>query len=211
MRIRKAPAGAFVVICLLASAAGFGRSQLPQYKQSDKVLHFVTFFLLTLCFYWIVETNRRRVIHMTLFVCPLAMGVGSEIIQGILPNGREFDPYDILANAVGSIAALALCSWYHKRMLERKRRAKQYQVVPGEADDDLDVELGEGVGSGQETGVVRDNRSMSVEEELDNWDENAEDTWDPEEPNGGAEQDQAGKADAASSAAAEQSAKKRDD
>ncbi|EKG16920.1 VanZ-like protein [Macrophomina phaseolina MS6] len=208
MRIRKAPAGAFVVLCLLASAAGFGRSQLPQYKQSDKVLHFVTFFLLTLCFYWIIETNRRRVIHLTLFVCPLALGVGSEIIQGILPNDREFDPYDIIANAVGSLAALALCSWYHKRMLERKRRAKQYQVVPG---DDVDVELGENVNGadGQESGVVRE--GMSVEEELDNWDENAEDNWDPEEPNGGAETEQAGKADAAATAAAEQSAKKRDD
>ncbi|KAF4308672.1 VanZ-like protein [Botryosphaeria dothidea] len=207
MRIRKAPAGAFVVVCLLASAAGFGRSQLPQYKQSDKVLHFVTFFLITLCFYWIIETNRRRVIHLTLFVCPLAMGVGSEIIQGILPNDREFDPYDILANAVGSIAALLLCSWYHKRMLERKRRAKQYQVVPGE---DVDVELGENVNEeGQESGVVRE--GMTVEEELDNWDENAEDNWDPEEPNGGAETEQAGKTDSAAAAAAEQSAKKRDD
>lgn len=122
-------------------------------------------------------------------------------------NDREFDPYDILANAVGSIAALLLCSWYHKRMLERKRRAKQYQVVPGE---DVDVELGENVnGEGQESGVVRE--GMTVEEELDNWDENAEDNWDPEEPNGGAETEQAGKTDSAAAAAAEQSAKKRDD
>lgn len=122
-------------------------------------------------------------------------------------NDREFDPYDILANAVGSIAALLLCSWYHKRMLERKRRAKQYQVVPGE---DVDVELGENVNEeGQESGVVRE--GMTVEEELDNWDENAEDNWDPEEPNGGAETEQAGKTDSAAAAAAEQSAKKRDD
>ncbi|KAL1614987.1 hypothetical protein UCDDS831_g07953 [Diplodia seriata] len=212
MRIRKAPAGAFVVICLLASAAGFGRSQLPQYKQSDKVLHCVTFFLLTLCFYWIVETNRRRLIQMTLFICTLGLGIGSEIIQGLLPNDRNFDPFDILANIVGSVAAVLLSSWYHKRMLERKRRNKHYQAVPG---DDVDVELGENMrdggddgeaAGGQESGVVRD-PAMTVEEELDNWDENAEDDWAPEEPNGGAESAQAGKGDAA----AEQSAKKRDD
>ncbi|KAL1637243.1 hypothetical protein SLS58_009430 [Diplodia intermedia] len=212
MRIRKAPAGAFVVICLLASAAGFGRSQLPQYKQSDKVLHSVTFFLLTLCFYWIVETNRRRLIQMTLFICTLGLGIGSEIIQGLLPNDRNFDPFDILANIVGSVAAVLLSSWYHKRMLERKRRNKHYQAVPG---DDVDVELGENMrdggddgeaGGGQESGIVRD-PGMTVEEELDNWDENAEDDWAPEEPNGGAESAQAGKGDAA----AEQSAKKRDD
>ncbi|OMP88029.1 hypothetical protein BK809_0002786 [Diplodia seriata] len=149
---------------------------------------------------------------MTLFICTLGLGIGSEIIQGLLPNDRNFDPFDILANIVGSVAAVLLSSWYHKRMLERKRRNKHYQAVPG---DDVDVELGENMrdggddgeaGGGQESGVVRD-PAMTVEEELDNWDENAEDDWAPEEPNGGAESAQAGKGDAA----AEQSAKKRDD
>lgn len=87
---------------------------------------------------------------------------------------REFDYYDILANVLGSAAALALCNWYHKRMLERKRAARGYGAVPG--DDDLDVELGENT-DGQESGVVR----PTVEEELDRWDENAED-WDTTEP-----------------------------
>lgn len=87
---------------------------------------------------------------------------------------REFDYYDILANVLGSAAALALCNWYHKRMLERKRAARGYGAVPG--DDDLDVELGETT-DGQESGIVR----PTVEEELDRWDENAED-WDTTEP-----------------------------
>jgi hypothetical protein len=59
-------------------------------------------------------------------------------------------------------------------MLERKRAARGYGAVPG--DDDLDVELGENV-EGQESGVVR----PTVDEELERWDENAED-WDTTEP-----------------------------
>ncbi|KAF2087189.1 hypothetical protein K490DRAFT_73990 [Saccharata proteae CBS 121410] len=203
MRIRKGPAGAFAALCILAGFAGLGRQQLPQYKQSDKVLHSVTFFLLTLCFYWILETNRRRILHLTLFVCTFLLGVGSEIVQGLLPNDRIFDPWDILANTAGSLAAIALSSWYHKRMLERKRKNKTYNLVPGEADD-IDVELGEGVG-GQESGVIRESNGPgpTVEEELDNWDENAED-WDAEEPglDGG---DENGKGDVAGDA------RKRDD
>ena len=124
------------------------------------------------------------------------MGIGSEIIQGLLPvssrvkivvgqltdcwqNGRDFDPYDILANVAGSSAAIGLSSWYHKRMLERKRQTKQYATVPGD-DADLDVELGEGVGP-QETGVTHDAPNRTLEEEVDNWDENAED-WEDEDP-----------------------------
>jgi hypothetical protein len=45
----------------------------------------VTFFLLTLCFYWILETNKRRNLQLTLLVCPALLGFGSEVVQGLLP------------------------------------------------------------------------------------------------------------------------------
>ena len=142
---------------------------------------------------------------MTLLVCTAGLSIGSEIVQALLPNGRNFDPYDILANVVGSTLAILLSTWYHKRMLERRRKNKHYDIVPGDepAEDDeeeRDVELGEGVGRGlgeQETGTVPavngDGQAQagagaqskaSVTEELDNWDENAED-WDEEEPASG--------------------------
>jgi hypothetical protein len=57
-------------------------------------------------------------------------------------------------------------------MLERKRAARGYGAVAGEDHED-DVELGEGM----ETGVVR----ATVDEELEQWDEIAED-WDTTEP-----------------------------
>jgi hypothetical protein len=67
-------------------------------------------------------------------------------------------------------------------MLDRKR-ARKYNVVPGE---DEDVELGEGIPSAeddeQETGITGASRPQhTLEEEVDNWDENAED-WDEDEP-----------------------------
>lgn len=121
--------------------------------------------------------------------------------QALLPNGRDFDPFDILANVVGSTLALLLCSWYHKRMLERRRKNKHYDLAAGEEVDDeegagvvpgegeRDVELGEGVGlRDQETGVVpveangqasAGAKPTNVTEELDNWDENDED-WEEE-------------------------------
>lgn len=93
-----------------------------------------------------------------------------------MQNAREFDMYDIVANLIGSLAALGLCAWYHKRMLDRRRAAKSYHTVPGD-DLERDVELGEGVGE-QETGVTR---GRTVEEELENWDENEVD-WESTEP-----------------------------
>jgi len=182
------PAIAFTTTSLVAAYLGLAPTTLPTstIPQSDKVLHFLTFLLLTLFFYWIPETlNRRRTLQLTLLICTLALGVGSEVLQALLPNGREFDGWDIVANVMGSGIAVAGCGWYHRRMVERKRKAKGvgYTGVPGE-DPDVDVELGdvEGEGGGQESGVVgaRGEGEVGLEEEVDNWDENAED-WDEDE------------------------------
>lgn len=52
-------------------------------------------------------------------------------------------------------------------------------AVPG--DEEADLELGEGVGA-QESGITAVAPARSLEAELDNWDENAEDAWDEEGP-----------------------------
>lgn len=97
---------------------------------------------------------------------------------------------------VGSLAALGLATSYHKRSIERRRRAK-YSALTGEGIEDGldDLELGEGPGLGisrsadeQETGIVSidgpdagRHKSQSMEEELDNWDENQPDDWDADD------------------------------
>ncbi|KAF2851129.1 hypothetical protein T440DRAFT_467874 [Plenodomus tracheiphilus IPT5] len=186
MRIRKPFAAAFIGLILISAAAGFSPPDysIPTYKQSDKALHFVAFFLLTLSFYWILETSRRKVLQFTFTVCTLGLGVASEVVQGLLPIHRQFDYYDIVANVAGSLLALTACNWYHKRMLERKRAARGYAAVAG--DEERDIELGESVGD-QESGVLR----PTVDEELERWDENAEDweTTEPEPVNGKAKLD----------------------
>lgn len=146
--------------------------------------------------------------HITLLICTAGLGIGSEVVQGLLPNGRNFDPFDILANVVGSALALLMCSWYHRRMLERRRKNKHYDIVPGEddnsADQDIggerDVELGEGLGhslneqevgsvpadaNGQAGAEATQSKVTNVTEELDNWDENEED-WEDGPAGGGA-------------------------
>lgn len=81
-------------------------------------------------------------------------------------------------------------------MLERKRMNKHYDVVPGDElgdDPERDVELGEGIGA-QETGTIpasdaqagAESQKKTVTEELDGWDENAED-WDEGDANGSVE------------------------
>ncbi|KAJ5887938.1 hypothetical protein N7495_007979 [Penicillium taxi] len=189
MKIRYPFAGGFALLLVIAAYIGLlphsTDSNIPPGLQpNDKFLHLVTFFLLSVAFYWILDTTRRRTLHLTLLVCTLGLGIGSEIVQALLPNDRPFDLFDIVANVVGSLGAVGLCSWYHRRMLERRRK-NRFGVAEGTTDD---VELGVGIGSihddglsPQETGVT------SLEHEVDNWDENAVDNWDTDDGPGPSE------------------------
>lgn len=199
MRIRKSFAFAFALTLLLCALLGFSpptsaNASLPAH--SDKALHAVAFFLTTFSFYWILDTTRRRVLQLTFVTCTLGLGVGSEVVQGWLPIHRAFDPYDILANLLGSALALTACTWYHRRMLERRRSARGYAPVVGHDQDnnghlqgDEEAELGLGA---QELGVVR---PATVEDELERWEEGEE--WETAELDEGE-----GKAVAAATAAA---------
>lgn len=96
------------------------------------------------------------------------------------------------------------------RMLERKRLAKHYQTVPGDDDGEHDLELGEGVGP-QESGTVS-SASRTLEQEVDNWDENVADNWEDDEPTTGTEDGDGPKTPSASSAGdGEPASKKRAD
>ncbi len=132
---------------------GFKSVQISQVN--DKVLHFVTFFILTLTFYWILDTTRRRTLNFTLLLVTVGLGLGSEALQAILLKDHLFDPFDILANIAGSLLALGLCTMYHKRMLDRRRRAKGYGLVPQNGEDgDLEMasqELSIVEGGGEES------------------------------------------------------------
>ncbi|MCJ1424975.1 hypothetical protein MMC29_002863 [Sticta canariensis] len=147
----------FILLLLVAAYVGLTSVQIPQIN--DRVLHFLTFFLLTITFYWILDTTRRRTLNLTLLIVTFGLGLGSEIVQGLLPNDRIFDSLDIAANLIGSLTAVGLCTLYHKRMLDRRRRKKGYGVVTQQdAEGGEDLELGEGGGgsSGQENGVVEE-------------------------------------------------------
>lgn len=135
---------------------------------------------------------------MTLTICVLGLGIASEVVQGWIPNGRDFDVFDVAANLVGGGVGLGVSMWYHKRMLERKRR-RRYTAVPQEGvpQEDVDVELGEGglsrTEDGHEEGIITTTatttpaqQGISGEEDLDGWDNDVQ-SWDEEDVSEGQE------------------------
>jgi len=56
----------------------------PTSVVNDKIQHFLTFFFLTLIFYWVIDTTKRRVLNMTI-TFSLVIDIVSELLQSFLP------------------------------------------------------------------------------------------------------------------------------
>lgn len=144
MRIRKSILAGLSVSLLFSAYLGFADISIKH----DKFTHFITFFILTLMFYWLFETSSTRTIrNLTFFICTLAGGIGSEFVQGLLPY-RTFDAKDIICNVLGSFLALLISMFYHKKIIEQRRLNRYEQLrssIPPDNEDvdfDMDVENG---------------------------------------------------------------------
>jgi VanZ family protein len=128
----------FVVIGILAFL-GFNRnSTITPYLPSalnDKGLHFVGFSSLTFVVYWIWKRSIIKNSILTLTIM-LLLSVISEVVQGMLPIDRAFDPHDIVANILGSFTGWTVAmvlDYLRRRFLindYNRQRRDQEETVP---------------------------------------------------------------------------------
>ncbi len=74
-------------------------------KNSDKVEHFLAYFLLAAS---AVQIYRTRAALLWAGAGLVGLGIGIEFLQGALTDNRMADPMDALANSVGVIAGMAI-------------------------------------------------------------------------------------------------------
>lgn len=116
------PTVALMAILVIASVFARKPPAAPDIFQFDKIAHFFVFGLMgTLNFRClrIDFLDRRR--WLLAFAGVMAFGVLDEILQWLNPN-RTFDPFDWLADATGSILAIAAYrNWFWYRSVLESR------------------------------------------------------------------------------------------
>ena len=80
-----------------------GLSNYLNFENADKLVHGCMFFGLAFLFQFLKE---RSIIKLILI--PFLISFLIEILQGIMPFGRTFDWFDLLANSVGILLAVGL-------------------------------------------------------------------------------------------------------
>jgi len=103
---------ATIVVCLIPPP----QLDLPQ--NSDKVEHFLTYFLLASA---AVQIYRTRAALLWAGAGLVLLGVGIEFLQGALTTDRMADPMDALANSIGVLAGMAVVFTPLRDLLLRMR------------------------------------------------------------------------------------------
>ena len=104
-------------LCILLSL--MPAVDLPGPAHSDKLGHFLAYFVLTA---WAVWTFRSRRAHLLAALSLLALGVAMEFAQANLTKVRFGDVRDALANTLGVAVGLSLTFTPLQFLLERADR-----------------------------------------------------------------------------------------
>lgn len=103
--------GLLIVLCTITILSILPNDSIPTSNISDKVSHFIAYAVLAvgLGLSFPVMTALRLVVYCTLF------GIGIEIVQLVMGQGRTFSVLDILANFAGAaLGAIVIGSFYRR-------------------------------------------------------------------------------------------------
>jgi len=75
----------------------------------DKIVHFLSYFLLTLSWFFATQEIIKKAKHKVILLAGLiSYGIIIEALQGGMTTHRQADFYDILANSIGVFLAAIL-------------------------------------------------------------------------------------------------------
>ncbi len=98
----------FIAITSLVSLKGIKTVSLD-ISNFDKIVHFTSYFLLTLSWFFAMQTLlKNRKTKIILIVSLISYGIIIEALQGGMTTHRQADVLDILANSLGVLLATFL-------------------------------------------------------------------------------------------------------
>jgi VanZ family protein len=99
-------ASVLLVVAVIYGSLGTD-SSLPSPGEFDKLAHFGAYLFLAVWFTGLVPRAQYWKIVLAL----VGLGLAMEVLQQLMQRGRDGDPFDMAANALGVAAGLSLALW----------------------------------------------------------------------------------------------------
>lgn len=108
---------AITVVIAVLSLVKLGSKQPVSFKNSDKVAHFIAYFVLT--FFWLLASFKLKSIKKThvALLC-LLFGIIIEVLQSEMTSYRSCEYLDMVANLVGVLVGLLIFNYLFKKRKE---------------------------------------------------------------------------------------------
>lgn len=118
---------AAILFLTMAPSDKLGTSSLYQY---DRLGHFSMFFVWTFLFgLYLMAVKKFNVSLIAIFIAGTTFGISIEILQEVLPFGRNGNMYDAVADAIGSLTAVSLLFPFKKYFtVEKSETFKKKQI-----------------------------------------------------------------------------------
>lgn len=88
-------------IILVLSLINLNRLPFETFNQSDKLEHFIAYFVLMLVWLTALHQQKIKLNKLQLFVLLVLFGIIIEVLQSVLTDYRTLDVFDVLANTIG--------------------------------------------------------------------------------------------------------------
>lgn len=108
----------YAILLLVLSLASIGGFQTLGSSFDDKINHFGAYCLLTLFIFNYFKTLDLKRGLLYAFLVASTYGVLMEVFQKYFTQERQFDVYDMIANAFGAVIAVLFVNIYRKLKLK---------------------------------------------------------------------------------------------
>ncbi|ODV77911.1 uncharacterized protein CANTADRAFT_7387 [Suhomyces tanzawaensis NRRL Y-17324] len=125
----------FIVSLMGAAVLGFGLFHLTH----DKLIHFVTFMVLTIELWFVFDGKRSagRKIRLVVVAVVASASVVLEYAQSVINPSRVFDVYDIVYNVAGLVVGIVVCVVYG--VVSSWRERPSYRPLSDIDDDYVEI------------------------------------------------------------------------
>ena len=97
----------WLVFITILSLVSFSNNTFSSFQNSDKIIHFFFYFVLTLLLLNGFN-NKLRYKYLIVIVLAVSYGIVIEVLQNEFTLTRKADFYDVIANTIGVICAVLL-------------------------------------------------------------------------------------------------------
>ena len=102
----------WTILITVLSLVSFQGIDLTDNPVPDKAVHGVFYAIFTVLWYLFLKRKKIKYLLLKIFLFSFMYGTIIEVLQGVMPLGRNFDIKDILANATGALTGVILIKIY---------------------------------------------------------------------------------------------------